>query len=142
MPNSHPTPAEAEHNPHVHHEESDVNIRSIFEFGVGLAVIGALIHLLVWVLFVYFNGREARATPEPPLAVGQESRLPPGPRLQVAPRQDLQDFRAREDEILNNYEWIDKNAGRVRIPIDVAMKLTVQRGLPVRSQPEKSVENK
>lgn len=136
------THVNAEHNPHVHHEESDVNIRSIFGFGVGLALIGALIHLLVWVLFVYFNGREARATPEPPLAVGQESRMPPEPRLQVAPRQDLQDFRAREDEILNNYRWIDKNAGRVRIPIDVAMKLTVQRGLPVRSQPEKSVEKK
>ena len=33
-------------NPDVHHETSDVNIRAIFGFAAGLAVVAILIHLL------------------------------------------------------------------------------------------------
>jgi hypothetical protein len=69
-----------------------------------------------------------------PLAVGEGNRLPPEPRLQTNPREDLRDLRAKEDAILESYGWVDRNAGVVRIPIDEAMKLTVQRGLPSRRE--------
>jgi len=124
---------DGEHKPGVHHETTDVNIRGILVFGVGLIVSAVLIYFVVWVLFKYFESREARrVAPEYPLAATQEVRLPPEPRLQTNPRGDLQDLRAQEDQILNSYAWIDKNTGVVRIPIDEAMKLVVQRGLPVR----------
>jgi hypothetical protein len=45
----------------------------------------------------------------------------------------LENLRKDEDEKLSTYGWVDKNAGRVRIPIDRAMDLVVQRGLPVRA---------
>ena len=90
---------------------------------------------MLWLLFSYFSTREARATPrEFPLAAEQQNRLPPAPRLQTAPRQDLQDLRGREDAQLNAYGWIDRNAGVVRIPVEEAMRLTVERGLPVRPE--------
>jgi hypothetical protein len=120
-------------NPDVHHEHSDVNIRAILGFGAALAVVAAVVHLLIYVLFGYFDSRESvqeRVTY--PLAAGQGHREPPEPRLQTNPRQDLADLRAREDETLNSYGWVDRNAGVVRIPIDEAMKLTLQRGLPAR----------
>lgn len=124
-------------NPAVHHEESDVDIGAIFKIGTGLVVLAAAIHVVVWLVFVYFNGREAtNLRPRSPLAAGQELRLPPTPRLQVTPRQDLRDLRAREDQALNSYQWVDRSAGIVRIPIAEAMKLTVERGLPVRQSPE------
>jgi hypothetical protein len=120
-------------NPHVEHETSDVNVPGVLAFGAGLFVVAVAIHFAVWLLFLYFSGREAaRVAPEYPLAAGQETRLPPEPRLQTNPREDLRALRAREDEILNGYSWIDKPAGIVRIPIDEAMRLTVQRGLPAR----------
>jgi hypothetical protein len=123
-------------DPQVHHESSDVNIRAIFGFALGLLVAGIIIHLLVWVLFQYFTAREGRASPLAfPLAVTQGTRLPPEPRLQTNPRQDLSDLRAREDQLLSSYGWVDKNAGVVRIPIDQAMKLTLERGLPSREEP-------
>ena len=126
---------DGEHNPDVHHETSDVNIRGIFGFAAGLTVVCFFAAFVVWVLFKYFDAREARRiVPEYPLAATQEARQPPEPRLQVNPRQDLQDLRAQEDQILNSYGWVDKNAGVVRIPIEDAMKLTVQRGLPSRQQ--------
>jgi hypothetical protein len=124
-------------NQAVHHEESDVDIGAIFKVGTGLIILAAAIHVVVWLVFVYFNGREAtNLRTRYPLAAGQELRLPPAPRLQVTPRQDLQDLRAREDQTLNSYQWVDRGAGIVRIPIAEAMKLTVERGLPVRQSPE------
>jgi hypothetical protein len=121
----------------VQHESSDVDIRAIFGFGIALAALAVAIHVLVWLLFLYFTTRAAaNLGTEHPLAAGQELRLPPEPRLQVTPRQDLQELRARDDEILNSYQWVDRTAGIVRIPIDEAMKLTVQRGVPVRQPPE------
>jgi len=116
----------------VQHETSDANVRGVFAFAIGLTVATVFIGFGVWVLFQYFAAREARATPRNyPLAV-EGSRLPPKPRLQTNPRQDLSDLRAREDQQLTSYGWIDKNAGIVRIPIDRAMQLTVERGLPAR----------
>ena len=119
-------------NPDVHHETSDVNIRAILGFGLGLIVVGIFIHFAIYLLFMFFTSREARVAPEFPLAVGQEHRLPPEPRLQTNPRQDLRDLLKQEDDILGHYGWVDRNAGVVRIPIDEAMKLVVQRGLPSR----------
>ena len=121
-------------NPEVAHEGSDVNVRAILGFAAGLIVAAALIHFIVWLLFLYLSGTETtRDTPDFPLAAGQATRVPPEPRLQATPREDLRALRAREEEILRSYGWVDKTAGVVRIPIDEAMKLTLQRGLPARA---------
>jgi hypothetical protein len=117
-----------------HHEESDVDIRGIFIFAAGLVVLTIVIGFLMAGLFAYFNAREAATsgTPEFPLAVAQEHRTPPEPRLQTNPREDLRELRAAEQETLTTYGWVDRNAGIVRIPIDEAIKLTLARGLPSR----------
>src|SRR5436305_14248083 len=105
--------------PEGRQERSDFNLRAILTFGAGLVVAGVFINFLVWLLFTYFSVRESRQAPAVyPLATRQENRLPPEPRLQTQPREALRELRAREDEILSSYGWIDKNAGVVRIPID------------------------
>jgi hypothetical protein len=113
------------------HETSDINIRGVLGFGVGLLIAGVAIHVLVLLLFTVLSSSESRrgAQPQFPLAAGQENRLPPEPRLQTNPRQDLRDLRSQEETILHNYGWVDRNAGIVRIPIDRAMRLTVEREL-------------
>src|SRR5205814_1588026 len=104
-----------------HHEESDVNIRAIFLFGAGLIGVAAFVHFAVWLLFLSFNSRAAASMPRQfPLAASQETQVPPEPRLQTTPRQDLKDLRAAEDRRLQSYGWVDRNAGIVHIPIDVA----------------------
>jgi hypothetical protein len=128
-----PRDAAGEDNADVHHEASDVNFRAILTFGISLTVAAALIHVLLWLLFMYFQNREARAgVRQFPLAAEQQNRLPPQPRLQINPRQDLSELRAGEESILNTYGWVDQTAGVVRIPIDEAMRLTLERGLPAR----------
>jgi hypothetical protein len=119
----------------VHHDESDINLRAIFGFGAGLLIVAVVVHLLIAGLFRYFDAREARQPMvDYPIAATEEHRLPPEPRLQVNPRQDLLDLRAHEDDVLTSYGWVDRNAGVVRIPIDEAMRLMLRQGLPTRQE--------
>jgi hypothetical protein len=56
----------------------------------------------------------------------------PTPRLETDDgNQDLADLHGREDLLLEHYSWIDRGKGTVRIPIERAMELIAQRGLPV-----------
>src|ERR1700743_433406 len=63
----------------------------------------------------------------------------PTPRLQGDDgNQDTADLHAREDLLLDNYSWVDRSKGKGRIPIDGAMELIPQRGLPVAQQHQQS----
>ena len=58
----------------------------------------------------------------------------PTPRLQTDDGlQDLSELHKREDLLLDNYSWVDQTHGKLRIPIDRAMELIAQSGLPVSS---------
>jgi len=121
------------------HEVTDISLSLVAGFAAALLLSAALIYLFVWGLFIYFSaqadqrgstiGRFTQQLPQP---------LPPEPRLQTDPRADLLSLRAAEDRVLNTYGWVDRNTGIVRIPIDEAMKLTVERGLPSRPAREPS----
>jgi hypothetical protein len=69
------------------------------------------------------------ANPKPPEA--DALRTFPEPRLQAAPAEDLRSLREAEAELLSRYEWIDREAGVARIPIERAARLIVEQGLPV-----------
>jgi len=115
-------------------EESDVDVKAVTMFAIGLVVTAVIIYGLVWLLFVYFTNERTTTARLFPLAATQETQLPPEPRLQTTPRLDLQELRAHEDELLAGYSWVNKESGVVRIPIDEAMRLVVERGLPARPQ--------
>jgi|SRR5436190_22671193 len=125
------------HDAPISHETSDVAIRPILGFLGVLTIAAVFINFVVWLLFNFFYVREERRVmADYPLAAQQENRLPPEPRLQTQPREDLRALRAHEDEILTTYGWIDKNGGIVRIPIEQAMKTLVERGVPSRAGTE------
>lgn len=116
------------------HEVRDVNLRVVVGIVVGVVVmtlVGIVLSLGVYELLAL--RRQAVEPPPPPLAETLPA-LPPHPRLQVTPATDLQQIRAEEDAILSTYGWIDEQGGIVRIPVDRAMQLLVERGLPTRSQ--------
>src|SRR5262249_36178400 len=94
-----------------------------------------VIHLGLALLFkVFVNERAEVTAPRYPLTSSDVTKLPPEPRLQRFPREDISNFRRGEEELLNSYGWVNKGAQTVHIPIDQAMKLTVQRGLPTRPE--------
>jgi hypothetical protein len=119
------------------HEHTDANIGIIAKFGFWLLVSALVVHVGMWLMFTLFveQREEPLATQPYPTAVGQERRLPAGARLQAIPENEIYEFRQQEQQQLEGYGWTDRAAGRVRIPISEAMRLTVERGFPVRTSP-------
>ena len=117
------------------HEKRDVTFRPIVWSAVGGLVGTLLVFVLMRWLFGHYLAREAELSPPAnPLASTYGRQVPPAPRLQTDPLQELRRLRAAEDAVLTTYGWVDRNAGTVRIPIDRAMELLAQRGLPARPQ--------
>ena len=119
--------------PGAAHEHSDANVWIIVKFGLWLAISAVVISAGMGLLFGLFVKQSEETNPQFPLAVGQEERLPAGPRLQQFPANEFVDFRQHEEAILKNYGWVNKESGVVRMPITDAMRLTVERGLPARA---------
>jgi hypothetical protein len=136
MADMHSSNAHGADRAETHHEESDVNFGGVLGFGGALIAVCAVVFVVALGLFRYLEVRQATTGPaEFPMAATEGARLPPEPRLQTNPRQDLRDMRDQEEQTLHSYGWVDRNAGVVRIPIDEAIKLTLERGLPARQAP-------
>jgi hypothetical protein len=107
-----------QHEPEIF-EETDWDMRPV--------VISVLVLLAFMVVGLVLGGVSQRLTM---MAVNQgesqvgfetEKRLPPEPRLQVDELADMEALRTREDKLLSAYQWVNKSAGVVRIPIDRAI---------------------
>lgn len=116
------------------HETRDISTRVVATFGLSLFIGGLVVVAAVALLYQQFTRQAERAYPrEYPLARVGPAELPPEPRLQTHPRWDLQKMRAEEDRVLDSYGWVDAQRGIVRIPIERAMALVAEEGLPARA---------
>ena len=120
-------------------EGDGVNYRGILWFVVILTATTLFCEVLVVGLFKMFEHQVATADPgRPPMMAPATSPQPglgidigaPGPGLLTDESGNLHQFRQAEDEDMHSYGWIDKNAGIVRIPIDKAKELLLERGIP------------
>jgi hypothetical protein len=130
---------------HVHAEEGyerqDMTARSVFAFLISLFVGGVIVYFIVWGLYHFMDARQrARQRQQSPLVkqVETDTRIVspdeikkfPEPRLERNERIEINDFRLKEEQTLNSYGWVDQKAGVVRVPIERAMQLVAERGLP------------
>jgi len=106
------------------HEQSEVSVRLIVVSLAFLAVGTFLVFGLVVGIFRYFYDTDKTAE------ALRQGVIPPEPRIEVAPYEQLQQLRAKEDRVLNTYALIDKDSGRVRVPIGRAIDLLAAKGLP------------
>ena len=128
------------------HEKSDVNVKGLFIFAFTLLFSLVVIVLGVAVVFVGFhflNGKlDARRPAQEPGAASLVKVAPDyqGPLLQAKPEEDLSGMRVHNATDLQTYAWLDRRAGVVRLPVDRAMELLAQRGLPPTSPGKTLVE--
>jgi hypothetical protein len=135
------TPQGLDHNDF---EREDLSPAGVMYFMAGLAVVVIAIYLIVSGMYNFLDRYERQhqanvtpmmtpkadtriITPEDPLSF-------PQPRLETDERTQLTDYIQKQDQKLLTYDWIDKDSGTVRIPIDRAMDLIAERGLPVRAE--------
>lgn len=132
-------------------EGDGIHYGGIVGFVVVLTIVTVACQLLIWVLLGAFQHQAAAANDTgSPLAPAVERQALEGrtdmalekvtgasgaqPVLLTNEPAVLDEFRKREDRTLQTYGWVDQNAGLVRIPIDRAKDLALERGFPVRGK--------
>jgi hypothetical protein len=116
--------------PVLGHEQSDVGFRPLAIFLAGLAALIVFVALVVAWLFQGFEHSTSGRETGPP---GRSASERPGvtePLLQISSRADMDALRRRETEWLRGTAWVDEPGGVVRMPIERAMELAVERGFP------------
>lgn len=119
----------------VHYERTDFSTRVTIGIIVGTLVTVWVLSSLVYLYFAYLTHNRAATSPRPLPVEVHGNPLPPEPRLQQSPREDLKAMRTREDWMLSHYTWVDKQKGIVGIPIDRAIQMIAQRGIPPQKAP-------
>lgn len=114
--------------PRPGHESRDMSVRAVALFALGLIVALVLVHFAASGMYQYFASRPSHYPPPSPLAETNEQFT--GPRLLVNQSVDMEKLRASEEAALHSYGWVDRDHGVVHIPIDRAMDLLAQSGLP------------
>lgn len=116
---------------HVH-ERTDAKVKplAIFLILMGITIIASAGFTVL--LFEFFTQRaQSFDKPVSPLQIKNET--PEGVRLQVVPGLDLRLQNEAEGDRLNGYGWVDQGAGVVHIPIDKAIEVLVEKGVPARA---------
>jgi hypothetical protein len=126
----------------VSFEERDIKVGTIYWYliALGLATVVALI-VCIFILHFTSNLAASSDTPPPPSREALSKDYPPEPRLQgvpghvTDPQKDLR-YKLKADIDANEkLQWLDKNAGIAQIPVEEAMKIIAEKGLPVSSAP-------
>ncbi len=121
--------------PGAQYEHTDIDPAIGYNFGIWLFVAFAMSIGIVYGTFWFLEGRKVahdEASRQFPLAVGVEKEAP-APRLQTQPFKDVYLLKQGQNGQLRSYGWVDKDGEIVHIPIDRAMELLLQRGLPTRA---------
>ena len=121
-------------------EREDLGGRPVYGFMVSLAVIGVVIYYMLWGMFRFLDAYEKKQqiSKSPLVKYETDTRMVapekitqfPEPRLETDERHEVTPIRYQEEETLNSYGWVDQNAGVAHIPIERAMQLVAERGLP------------
>lgn len=122
-------------NPHARgHQEDRIHMGPIGIFTIGLIVVVTVIFVLMAVLMKQFNQVQQRITDDRPVMLSdQDDDLYPGPRLQEMPNRDMESMRRQVNQRLESFGWVDEEEGVAHIPIDRALAIIAEEGLPTRS---------
>ena len=113
------------------YEPTDADPRTILYIVSTLGILIVFMMALMAGLYYFLDGKRVDRTQLRP-NLTDSGQLPPLPRLQIDPSIELKDIRDWEEEQLTDYGWVDKDTGVFRIPIERAIEITAQMGLPAR----------
>jgi hypothetical protein len=126
----HTEPSHPPNNPEIRYEKTDAHARPLYQFLFWISVITLVTAVFAMLVLRGLEAWREKASARATMAEDQTRDLRPAPRLQTQEPKDLAAFRKEEAEILSSYGVVDKEKGVYRIPIEEAMKLTLERGLP------------
>jgi hypothetical protein len=120
------------HSGSLGYETQDVSPRGLAYFLLIIGLILVITSFALRGLFAYYVKTD-RPTPVVQPVFSNVRLLPPPPRIQNRPGDDIQNYLDAQRRLLNTSGWIDQKSGIARIPIDRAMSLLLRQGLPVQN---------
>jgi hypothetical protein len=114
---------------HGEHEGKDADVIGLGMIAGLFFLVGAIVILSCWGLIHVLTLRY-RAREKPATMMAQSTEKFPGARLLVRPGSEFGPLQSAQEDELNSYGWVDRKSGRVHIPIERAMQLLIERGLP------------
>jgi hypothetical protein len=136
METNHPSPHGTHGSggvPGAGYEQRDASIPALLKFGFWMAVVIVVTMVAMKYTFNYMDRTQTVSPSATATAFVRPRELPPSPRLQAEPRQELRDYCAAQERELNTYGWVDQRLRVVHIPINQAMDLVLKNGLPIRA---------
>lgn len=131
----HTDPSKPANNPEIQYEKTDAHVRPLYQFLFWISVITILTAVLSLGILRGLQAWRDNASTRPTMAEAPGAQQPPAPRLQIQEPKDLAVFRKEEAAILSTYGIVDREKGIYRIPIEEAMRLSLERGLPTAGDP-------
>lgn len=122
-------------NPEIRYEHTDINPRGVAITGVGILLATWFFVSLLYFYYAVLARHRAETTPHGSVRAAGQVFQPPEPRLEVSSHRDLTALRASEEIQLNGYYWLDQQQGTVTMPIERAMELIAQKGIPPQKAP-------
>jgi hypothetical protein len=135
--------------PDADFEHEDLSSHGLFVFMISLVISGVVIYFIIVGMYRFLDQYErSQMTTASPLMTtkGAISRVVTqedmdkafkdngAPMLETNERDQLHEFLLNQEDQLNSYGWVNKDAGVAHIPIERAMDLIVQEKLPVYPQ--------
>jgi hypothetical protein len=112
------------------HESNVFAFRPLLGFAVVLIVTLALVYFALGFFMRQFVADSKAGQAKKPALYSDDSGQFPKPNNQVLPKIDLATLRARERKILDTYGWVNREKNLARVPIDRALEIVAQQGLP------------
>jgi hypothetical protein len=125
----------------VSFEATDVKSSPIFKFLTYLGITVILSFILSIGIYKGLKSYWIGTYEAPPPSREAGPHFPPEPRMQgmpghlTDPQNDMREKVEADRKANNELGWVDKNAGIAQIPVQDAMKLIVEKGLPAASAP-------
>lgn len=140
----------------LNHETTDISLEGVGKLTIGFALVLFVVTGVMYGTYRMLDARSvegdttaaraadlgrARSITRPtlmntPNGMDQMGRPPAGPKLLTNEPLWLADIKKTQQDALTSYGWVNKDAGTVRLPIERAKALIVERGLPKTAAPE------
>jgi hypothetical protein len=113
------------------HEKTDISVAGVVAFLVIMVFTAIVMHAGLWAWLKSMKGPPALDVDARSESHRRKSQIGGTyPRLQIAPEMDWQSYRKQQEGVLNEYAWVNRTSGVVRIPIEMAILRVLANGLP------------
>lgn len=113
------------------YETTDAKAKPILYYGIALLLLTLVSLVLMWFFYAALDKYET-SQDTPSFFVKDERWQAPDIQLETHPSKERQEYAKEQEELQSSYGWIDPANEIVRVPVERAVEIALEKGFPVR----------